>query len=129
MTNEYQISKSPFFWWRVDSLISEYPWNEKNNTFTWLSSLSNSIKKQKLKVTVCFRMYELSVDTCRYLYFFEIWLIRKLGNSFFNNNSVALGQKAVVTNQHGRNSKKQNIYPFPCPSRHPHHWHGIRLSR
>ena len=22
--------------------MSEYPWNEKNNTFTWLSSLYNS---------------------------------------------------------------------------------------
>ena len=24
--------------------MSEYPWNEKNNTFTWLSSLYNPIK-------------------------------------------------------------------------------------
>ena len=24
--------------------MSEYPWNEKNNTFTWLSSLYNPFK-------------------------------------------------------------------------------------
>ena len=27
-----------------DSLMSEYPCNEKNNTFTWLSSLYNLFK-------------------------------------------------------------------------------------
>ena len=25
--------------------MSEYPWNEKNNTFTWLSSLYNPFKR------------------------------------------------------------------------------------
>ena len=29
--------------------MSEYPWNEKNNTFTYLSSLYNPFKKYKLK--------------------------------------------------------------------------------
>ena len=27
--------------------MSEYPWNKKNNTFTWLSSLYNPFKIQK----------------------------------------------------------------------------------
>ena len=26
--------------------MSEHPWNEKNNRFTWLSSLYNSFKRQ-----------------------------------------------------------------------------------
>ena len=28
--------------------MSEYPWNEKNNTFTWLSSLYNPFKTRKI---------------------------------------------------------------------------------
>ena len=32
-----------------DSLISEYPWNEENNTFTWLSSLYNPFKCRNLQ--------------------------------------------------------------------------------
>ena len=31
----------------VDSLMSQYPWNEKNNTFTWLSSLYNLFKGRR----------------------------------------------------------------------------------
>ena len=27
--------------------MSEYPWNEKNNTFTWLSSLYNPFKRSR----------------------------------------------------------------------------------
>ena len=33
---------------RVDSLMSEYPWNEKNNTFKWLSSLYNPFKTTQI---------------------------------------------------------------------------------
>ena len=33
--------------WRVDSLMSEYPWSEKNNTFTWLSCLYNPFKSMQ----------------------------------------------------------------------------------
>ena len=41
---------------------------------------------------------------CRYLYFFEIWLIEKASDPFFHSNSVVLGEKAAVTNEHGKNS-------------------------
>ena len=34
---------------KVDSLMSEYPWNEKNNTFTWLSSFYNPSKGEQKK--------------------------------------------------------------------------------
>ena len=31
--------------------MSEYPWNEKNNTFTWLSSLYNPFKDDFIMFT------------------------------------------------------------------------------
>ena len=30
--------------------MSEYPWNEKNNTFTWLSSLCNPFKGTVMQI-------------------------------------------------------------------------------
>ena len=44
VTSVYQISKSPFFYRRDDSLMSQYPWNKTNITLTWLSSLYNLFK-------------------------------------------------------------------------------------
>ena len=44
VADEYQISKSPFFQRRDDSLMSKYPWNETNIIFTWVSSLHNPFK-------------------------------------------------------------------------------------
>ena len=32
--------------------MSEYPWNDKNNTFTWLSSLYNPFKKMDMSETL-----------------------------------------------------------------------------
>ena len=32
--------------------MSQYPWNEKNNTFTWLSSFYNPFKDSKLSLKV-----------------------------------------------------------------------------
>ena len=32
--------------------MSEYPWNEKNNTFTWLSSLYNPLTKLLKRLTL-----------------------------------------------------------------------------
>ena len=39
---------------RVDSLMSEYHWKEKNNTFTWLSSLYNPFKDILISFVACF---------------------------------------------------------------------------
>ena len=50
--------------------MSEYPWNEKSNTFTWLSSLYNPFKKKKIYLHLCHQNYNFSFvsQSCRLCY-------------------------------------------------------------
>ena len=51
--------------WRVDSLMWEYPWNEKNNTFTWLSSLYNPFNPLSTSLTKWSNTLKQFVGCCR----------------------------------------------------------------
>ena len=53
----------------------EYPWNEKNNTFTWLSSLYNPFKSSPISCSFLFMQASASVlDSAPS--FFEYYLLK-----------------------------------------------------
>ena len=62
------VSKSPFFYRRFDSLMSDYPWNEKNDTFTWLSTLYNPFKQRISKFLLFFFTWIINLARSRISY-------------------------------------------------------------
>ena len=68
--------------------MSEYPQNEKNNTFTWLSSLYNlfewlKIKSNFIKFIKCFTItkyklkYILKHDQVYCIFFFSFFILKR----------------------------------------------------
>ena len=77
----------------VDSLMWEYPWNKKSNTFTWLRSLDNPFKLTKHNN--CKRVQNIAVSKIKELK-------KQFCQNYFHRNSKNLkktwvGIKSVVT--------------------------------
>ena len=67
--------------------MSEYPWNEKNNTFTWLSSLYNAFgrwsKYQNYKMSKYHNQVKISMGKTSTIQGF------KIGDSWLNNKHTS----------------------------------------
>ena len=77
--------------------MSEYPWNEKNNTFTWLSSLYNPFKRQSNKIVKHTQIIRRLLPNCLSLFDHFVGLALK-GLRDTWNSMIASGNQLLPTN-------------------------------